>query len=85
MSASVFCKDVRTNETTMVKVEQPTKNTLKCEGVTYTIDPAFRATFKLENLVMVNPCKTGGLYTMFYVVNQYDGEVDETWHDMARA
>ncbi len=85
MSASIMCKDVRTNEKTTVKVEQPSPTTLKCEGVTYTIDPAVRKTFKLQNLVMVNPQKRDGLYSMFYVseLDHCEGaEVDETWHDV---
>ena len=80
-----MCKDVRTDGATLVKVKQPSPDTLKCGRVTYTIDPAVAGRFKLRNLVMANPHKTDGLYTMFYV-SDYDhgpgAEVDETWHDI---
>lgn len=85
MATSIMCKDVRTDGATLVKLEQPSPTTLKCGRVTYTIDPTVRAHFKLQNMLMANPHKTDGLYTMFYVSDHDhgpDAEVDETWHEI---
>jgi len=77
----VMCKDVRTNERTTVKVEQPSPTTLRCEGILYQIDPDSMENFKLPNCCVVNPQKDG-LYTMYFLADRAPGaEVNETWHD----
>ncbi len=82
---SVLCKDIRTNERTTVKVEQPSSTTLRCEGILYQIDPESIENFRLHNCCVVNPQKDG-LYTMYFLCDedhrQANGaEVNETWHD----
>lgn len=84
MTTFVLCKDARTNDDSVVKIEQKSRTTLKCEGKVYTIDPEFRKIFKLHNCVQANPQKNG-LYTMFYLDDNdrsADAIVNETWHDV---
>ena len=80
---SVLCKDVRTNERTTVKVEQPSATTLRCEVILYQIDPESIANFKLQNCCVLNPQKDG-LYTMYFLAyhdhRAPGAEVNETWH-----
>ena len=83
----VLCKDLRTDERTTVKIEQPSETTLRCEGILYQIDPVSMKDFKLHNCHTANP-KKDGLYTMYFLSasergHAPDAEVNETWHNVA--